>query len=90
MSDLVLSTGDAHMISYTRSSDLLTIELELWNELTKLIVAHGVRELHDVGTWECDAIVRDSSLDGDEVIGYAIVDTERNRTLRFNAERLDS
>jgi len=65
------------------------IRIQLWDESTRVITARGVTELHDTGTWECDALVRQAALDGDDRSGYAIVDTEGNPTLTFAARDLD-
>ena len=65
------------------------IRIQLWDESTRVITARGVTELHDTGTWECDALVCQAALDGDDRSGYAIVDTEGNPTLTFAARDLD-
>jgi hypothetical protein len=65
------------------------IRLQLWDESTRVVKAQGVSELHDTGTWECDALVRHPALDGDARVGYAIVDTEGHPTLTFAATDLD-
>lgn len=83
--EVVLSTGDAHVTHFSRRFDTLEIELVLWDERTKTVRATGVAELHDIGTWECDGIVRCPALDDGERLGYAVVDTDDNETLRFNA-----
>ncbi len=85
----LLPTGDATLRRYERTFDQLTLELQLWDETTKIITAFGVTKLIDVGTWEVDAIVRVPELDDGEVLGYGIVDTENNVTLRFGAQRTD-
>ena len=77
------------MLAYTRTFDGLVIRIQLWDESTRVITARGVTELHDTGTWECDALVRQAALDGDDRSGYAIVDTEGNPTLTFAARDLD-
>ncbi len=85
--DNVLVTGDAHVASYTRTFDDLVVRLVLWDESVREVRFAGVGVLHDVGTWECDAIVRYPELDepdGDRR-GYAVIDTEANPTLTFSA-----
>ena len=72
-----------------RTFEELVIRLQLWDESTRVITARGVTELHDTGTWECDALVRHAALDGDDRSGYAIVDTEGNPSLTFAATDLD-
>lgn len=84
----VLTTGDAHVARYSRRFDELEIELVLWNEEHHLVRASGVERLHDSGTWECDGIIRYPDLDDETRLGYAIVDTEQQATLRFNALQL--
>jgi len=86
---VILATGDANVLDYTRTFEELVIRLQLWDESTRVITARGVTELHDTGTWECDALVRHAALDGDDRSGYAIVDTEGNPTLTFAATGLD-
>jgi hypothetical protein len=86
---VVLATGDANVVDYTRTFDELVIRLQLWDESIREIKARGVTELHDTGTWESDALVRHPALDGDEQSGYAIVDTDGTPTLTFAAAELD-
>ena len=83
--DVVLATGDAHVAAYERTFDRLVVRLVMWDESEKEVVATGVGRLQDAGTWECDAVVRDPSFDDDDRIGYAVIDTEGNRTLQFSA-----
>lgn len=83
-----MSTGDAHVAGYAVRFDLLSIELVLWDESRRVVEAWGVSELHDSGTWECDGIVRYHALDDGTRLGYAIVDTDDQRTLCFNASSL--
>ena len=47
---------------YVRSFDELTLELVLWDESTRNLVATGVTFLEARGTWEVDALVRLSDL----------------------------
>ena len=63
MSEVLLSTGDATVGSYTVNFDKLAIEITLWNETVRRISASGVTHVEDTGTWECDAIVRLPDLD---------------------------
>ena len=89
--EVVLATGDAHVAAYERTFDRLTVRLVLWDESDKELVATGVGSLQDTGTWECDALVRDPDFDDDDGrVGYAVIDTEGNRTLRFSASNLAS
>jgi hypothetical protein len=85
----LLPTGDATLRRYERTFDQLTLELQLWDETTKIITAFGVTKLCDVGSWEVDAIVRVPEFDGEGLTGYGIVDTESNVTLRFAAQRIE-
>jgi hypothetical protein len=85
----LLPTGDATLRRYERAFDELTLELQLWDETTKIIKAFGVTQLCDVGTWEVDAIVRVPELDREGLSGYGILDTENNVTLRFIAQRIE-
>ncbi len=89
--EVLLVTGDATLRRYERTFDRLTLELELWDETTKIVTATGVTQLFDTGTWEVDAIVRVAELDDDDqgLMGYGIVDTEDNVTLRFAARELE-
>jgi hypothetical protein len=86
---VILTTGDANVLEYTRTFEELVIRLQLWDESTRVIRARGVTELHDTGTWECDALVRHPALDGEDRSGYAVVDTEGHPTLTFAATDLD-
>lgn len=88
MIEVLAATGDAHVVRYRRTFDTLEIEIELWNEESRMIRALGVGVLHDSGTWECDGVVRFPELDDGDLVGYAVVDTEDVATLRFNAREL--
>jgi len=86
----VLVTGDANVASYERTFDELVIRLVLWDESSREVKATGVTVSHDVGTWECDAIVRYPDFDDDEGrTGYAVINTDSEATLTFAAEQLD-
>jgi hypothetical protein len=85
----LLATGDATLQRYERTFERLTLELQMWDETTKVITASGVTKLVDTGTWEVDGIVRVPEFDDGELSGYGIVDTEGNLTLQFTALELD-
>jgi hypothetical protein len=87
-SGVVLATGDAHVLEYRRTFDALEIAIVLWDESVRRIRAEGVVEVRDTGTWECDGLIRYPDLDGEDVLGYAIVDTDDMPTLIFNARNL--
>jgi hypothetical protein len=74
-----------------RTFDELTLHLTLWDETEKIVVAHGVATLEDVGTWEAEAIVRipdlDESAEGKK--GFGVIDADDNVTLKFVADRVD-
>ena len=50
MSEVLLSTGDATVGSYTVNFDKLAIEITLWNETVRRISASGVTHVEDTGT----------------------------------------
>ena len=85
----LLATGDATLRRYERTFERLTLELQMWDETTRVITALGVTKLVDTGTWEVDGIVRVPELDEGELFGYGIIDTEGNLTLQFTALQLD-
>lgn len=85
----VLVTGDAHVQEYSRTFDGLEIHVVLWDETVRRIRALDVGVLHDIGTWECDALVRYPSLDEGDRQGYAIIDTDGIPTLTFAAGEID-
>ena len=88
--EVVLSTPDATVRRYTRTFDSLEVELTMWDESEKTLRAEGVSCLEDDGTHECDGLIRVPELDRpDEGLGYGIVDTEGNVTLRFRAREVD-
>lgn len=80
--------SDAVVLSYERSFDRLVVSLRLWNEEAASLVVDGVTWLEDTGTWECDGVVRLSTLDTTDGYGFGIVDTDSNSTLRFVARRV--
>lgn len=85
----VLKTlGDAVVLSYERTFSELRLLIRLWDDATATLVAEGVRVLEDSGTWECEGVVRLGSLDGEDALGYGIVDTESSPTLRFTAAKV--
>jgi hypothetical protein len=88
MTEVLAATGDAHVLAYRRTFDELEIEIETWDEELRVVRARGVVVLHDIGTWECDGVVRFPELDDGDLRGYAIVDTEDVATLTFNAREL--
>jgi len=85
---VVKTLGDAVVLSYERSFEELVVTIRLWDESTVRLIARGVGFLDDAGTWECDGVVRLESLDQAGGLGYAIVDTDAQPTLRFVAETL--
>jgi hypothetical protein len=88
--DVILPTGDATLLRYTRSFDSLTLEFTLWDESIKSIAAQGVTFLEDRGTWEAEALIRFPSLDQPSgKKGFAIIDTDDTATLLFIADRVD-
>jgi hypothetical protein len=87
--NLVRAFGDAVVLSFKRTFDKLEITLRLWDESEARLVAEGVTLLEDMGTWECDGLVRYPALDGDDVQGYAVVDTDAVPTLRFAARTVE-
>ena len=90
MAEVLLVTGDSTVRRYTRTFDSLEVELTMWDESAKTLRAEGVTRLEDDGTHECDGVVRVPELDRlDEGLGYGIVDTDGNVTLRFRAHQLD-
>jgi hypothetical protein len=89
MDDVLLATGDATVSSYTVRFDSLDIDLKLWDETTRRVRATGVSYLTDVGSWECDGIVRLPELDSEDGEGFGIVSTEGEATLKFRAKAID-
>lgn len=87
--NLVHAFGDAVVVSYERTFDKLQISLRLWDESEARLLAEGVGHLEDTGTWECDGLVRDPSLDAGDLLGYAVVDTDAVPTLRFAARSVE-
>jgi hypothetical protein len=87
--DVILSTPGATLRRYVRAFDQLTLELVLWDESTRSLVATGVTFLEDQGTWEVDALVRLSDLNLEGKRGYGIVNVEGAVTLRFVADNLE-
>lgn len=87
----VLVTGDAHVRESTRRFDELSITVVLWDESVKTVQARGVGVSHDMGTWECDAVVRYPPLDDPDTerLGYALIDTDGTPTLTFSASEID-
>lgn len=85
----MLATGDAYVKEYRRTFEELVIVVLLWDESIREIRARDLGELHDTGTYECDALVRRPELDGDGRTGYAVIDAEGNATLTFSARELD-
>jgi hypothetical protein len=87
--EIVRSTGDATLSTYSRTFDTLTLHLTLWDESPLQVTAHGVQSLLDEGSWEVDGIVRLPALDHDSVFGFGLIDTEGVVTMRFAALRLE-
>jgi hypothetical protein len=88
-SPTVLKTmGDAVVVSYERTFSRLVLRIRLWDEATATLIAEDVQVLEDSGTWECEGVVRLESLDGEDALGYAIVDTDSTPTLRFTAAKV--
>ncbi|MCP4966153.1 MAG: hypothetical protein GY926_13080 [bacterium] len=86
--NVVRALGDAVVLSYERTFDRLVVALRLWDESSVSLVAAGVGFLEDIGTWECDGVVRIESLDRVDRLGYGIVDTDLIPTLQFAASSL--
>lgn len=89
MAELIISTGDAHVDSYTRTFDRLELRMTMWDDSSRRVLATGVVELHDSGTWDCDGIIRIPDLDADGLQGFGIVDTDGVVTLSFSAQGID-
>jgi hypothetical protein len=88
--EVLQTSGDATLRGYTRTGDELRIELTLWDEQVRVLVAHGVTTLADDGSWEAEALVRFPPLDDGPKKGYAIIDVEDNPTLRFAADGVET
>jgi hypothetical protein len=86
--EVLLSLGDANLIGYVLENAALEVRIRLWDESTRFVRAEGVDLLENDGTWEVDGIVRQPQLDGDSRLGYGILDTSGNATLRFRAESI--
>ncbi len=84
--DVLKAFGDAYLTVYRKSFDRIEIDIRLWDETVAQIVAEQVGSVEDSGTWECEGLVRLSAADGHP--RFAIVDTEQNPTLRFEAGRI--
>jgi hypothetical protein len=87
--EVVLSTPDSTLRTYSRAFDCLTLEFEMWDESTKQVNAFGVTRLEDDGTWEADALVRVPELDAGTKTGYGVINVEGALTLRFVADRIE-
>lgn len=87
--EVVLSTPDSTLRTYSRAFDRLTLEFEMWDDSTKQVIAFGVTRLEDDGTWEADALVRVPELDGATTTGYGVINVEGALTLRFAANRIE-
>lgn len=87
-SEEVLRTfGDAYIPLYRKSFDRLEIDVQLWDETIARFVAEDAQSIEDLGTWECEALLRLPTASG-TLPRFAIVDTDHNTTLSFTAGRI--
>lgn len=70
-------------------SDTLEIELTLWDERPNVVRRRGVGVLEDKRTRECDGVIRCPALNDGQRLGHAVVHTDDDETLRFNAMDVD-
>lgn len=85
--EVLKAFGDAYVTVYGRSFDRLEIDIQLWDETVAQIVAEEAGAATEMGTWECEGLVRlDATSEGTP--RFAVIDTDQNPTLSFTASRV--